>query len=129
MRSTSDSPRDGCHLVPAALSASGGGPIFGRMSDPDLPTLQRAVGEWADATFPHATPSTIVAHLRDEVLDELDPHADPSEAADCFLLLLHFAHKRGFDLAAAALDKLDVNRARSWSPPDERGVSTHLADV
>ena len=96
------------------------------MTDHDLPSLQRAVGEWADGAFPHATPETIVAHLRDEVNGELAPEADPDEAADCLLLLLHYAHKRGFSLIDAALDKFEVNRNRRWAVPDARGVSTHL---
>lgn len=91
-----------------------------------LHALQERVGRWADSTFPHATLTSILAHLRDEVNGELSPEAPPSEAADCLLLLLHYAHKRDIDLYAAAEAKLDVNLERAWSEPDERGVSVHV---
>lgn len=91
-----------------------------------LRDLQSEVGSWADETFPHSTPETIVFHLRDEVDSELTPEAEPEEAADVLLLLLHYAHKRDFDLISAAQEKFEVNRSRHWGEPDERGVSVHI---
>lgn len=88
--------------------------------------LQDEVGRWAETTFPHATLTSILEHLRGEVLDELGPETDPSEAADVLLLLFHYAHKRNFDLIEEAKRKLSVNKTRAWAPPNARGVSHHL---
>ena len=76
--------------------------------------FQREVGEWGKATFPNSTLLSIMAHLREEVA-ELDhevraglPKHGPAryfgqvaigeELADCYLLLLHLAHRVGIDL-------------------------------
>ena len=91
-----------------------------------LNTFQEEVGSWADSTFPHATVASILAHIREEVTEELRAEADPSEAADVLLLLLHYAHKRDFDLFQEAQRKLSINRMRAWAPPNEHGVSYHI---
>jgi hypothetical protein len=97
--------------------------------------FQVAVGTWAEATFPQATKGSIVAHLRREVEElgasaQLGPPEDEErEAADCVLLLLHFAHKRGFSLLAAAHEKFATNQARHWGEPDAEGVVEHVEDI
>lgn len=92
--------------------------------------LQRATGEWAEATFPHSTPESIVAHLRREVEELATAVAEREgiiwEASDCALLLLHLAHKRGFSLDEAARSKLETNRLRTWGRPDAEGVVEHV---
>jgi len=102
-------------------------------------TLQDETGTWGDATFPRSTARSVMAHLTEEI-DELaveveafGANAVPTnrdalaeEAADCMLLLLHIAHKCGFDLEKAARAKLECNRARTWGEPDERGVVRHV---
>lgn len=90
--------------------------------------FQRAVGEWADATFPLSTDQTIRAHLSDEVAELADGvMVDAFEAADCYLLLLHLAHKEGFSLDEVAREKFAINQRRTWGKPDERGVVRHVA--
>lgn len=97
-----------------------------------LDRFQREIGEWADRTFPASTKHSIVAHLIREVA-ELDgaahlgpPWAEEEEAADCFLLLLHFCHKMGFSLLDAADRKMQENRQRRWGAPDAEDVSEHI---
>lgn len=91
--------------------------------------FQREVGEWADRTFPRSDWFSICGHLREEAteLSEAlgatahDQKADAearTEAADCLLLLLHLAHKEGFDLLAEARAKHAVNVARTWETDD-----------
>ena len=46
-------------------------------------------------------------------------------AADCFLLLLHYAHRRGFSLLNAADRKFTENTLRRWGQPDAEGVVEH----
>ena len=102
-------------------------------------TLQDETGTWGDATFPLSTARSVMAHLTDEI-DELAVEVDTfgatteptnrsalaEEAADCMLLLLHIAHKCGFDLETAARAKLERNRMRHWGEPDARGVVRHV---
>lgn len=91
--------------------------------------FQEAVGRWADQVFPHSTLKSILAHLQEEVEEELNESASPDEAADVLLLLLHYAHKRQFDLFEEAKRKFDINRGRRWSKPDVSGISRHLEDA
>lgn len=103
--------------------------------------FQREIGLWGEATFPDSTPKTIMAHLREEVA-ELDhevrnwkDYAGPAryfqqvaigeELADCYLLLLHLAHRIGIDLDMAAAEKFDTNQQRTWHD-DGRGYAKHV---
>lgn len=88
--------------------------------------FQTAVGTWADSVFTQSTPQSVCAHLSDEVVELKEAPDDPSEAADCLLLLLHLAHKQGFDLLAEAQRKHEINTQRNWGRPDERGVVKHI---
>ena len=87
--------------------------------------FQREVGEWGNLTFPKGTPDSLVAHLKKEV-DELGETHDPEEAADCLLLLLHHAHKCGYDLVIETFRKFKTNKLRKWGEPDENGVVEHI---
>lgn len=92
---------------------------------PDCNTFQREVGEWGSATFPDGTPDSVVAHLKKEVNELAESH-DPEEAADCLLLLLHHAHKCGYDLMIEAFKKFKINKTRTWGTPDRDGVVEHI---
>lgn len=80
----------------------------------DISDLQEATADWADATFPQATTESVLNHLRAEILELCDSDGDPEEAADCLLLLCHFARKRGFSLLDEAAKKLRKNMKREW---------------
>lgn len=103
------------------------------MSDYD--DFQREVGEWAERIFGKATPASVLAHLTDEVIELCQAEGgapmsdDPKgEAADVYLLLLHYAHKRGFSLYSAAAEKFKVNQARTWGDADDRRVVRHVEE-
>ena len=86
--------------------------------DLDWSRQQGISSEWADATFPNATPLTKALHLKDEV-EELaqnykdDTHAKytneefshfaAEEFADCAHLLFHIGEKHGADITLIAL--------------------------
>lgn len=103
-------------------------------------SLQQAVGEWGEETFPHSTPQSCAAHLEREVrelqyeLANLGGRGDwqkareraQEELADCYLLLLHLAHKLGLDLELAASVKHVINKGREWGEPDAEGVVEHV---
>jgi len=88
--------------------------------------FQREVSEWAKATFPNQTPSSKLAHMREEFAELVADPTDGEEMADIFILLLNLADMHGFDLMEQARAKMAKNRARKWGKPDERGVCHHI---
>lgn len=101
--------------------------------------FQKLHGEWANRTFPDSTLDTIASHFREESLEfagglqEIEindgmkdieffgPSHDPEEAADCLLLMLHHAHRSGYNLFKEALKKAKINTERDWDTTDEGG--------
>ena len=77
--------------------------------------LQKQIGEWGVETFPTATNRSIAQHLLEEA-DEVENAAKNQgiglmeECADVLLLLLHLAHRNGFDLEQAARQKFETIR-------------------
>lgn len=95
----------------------------------DISDLQKATGEWAESQFPRSTPESVIAHFREEA-SEFAEAGDPEEAADCLLLLCHFAHKRGFSLLDEAAKKLRKNKLRKWATePNSEGYFKHERGV
>jgi len=100
------------------------------MSKNNLPVsvFQKTVGCWADKQYPGMTNKALCIHLKKEV-EELFENFDPVEAADCFLILLHFAHKNDFDLLEEAIKKQEINLKRKWETvPDKDGLYRHIGD-
>lgn len=67
-------------------------------------------------------------HLQEEVKELIDNPNDEAEWADCFLLLLDAARRKGHsvdDLVKFANAKLEINKARSWKQ-NENGVFKHI---
>ena len=94
----------------------------------DLSSIQEETGSWAEEHFPGMTNEAIWEHLHREV-KELSYEFSPEEAADCFLILLHLAHKNKFNLLAEALKKYKVNTERKWATePDAQGVYPHIEE-
>ncbi len=93
----------------------------------EMDELQRCIGEWGDAVFGTGDDGTAcAAHLILEAV-ELRENLDRKEAADCAILLLQFAHRRGFSLREQIERKHAVNQTRQWGVPDKDGVVRHLA--
>ena len=88
--------------------------------DKTLDQFQREAGEWADGNFTTSTVASIISHFREEAGEFAD---EPSgeEAADCLLLLIHYAHKSGISLYQEAERKLAINRKRIWKTTPEPG--------
>ena len=67
-------------------------------------------------------------HLKDEIQELLDAPDDPMEWADCFLLLLDAAWRKGHtvdDLIDFASEKLKINKQRKWKKTEE-GYYKHI---
>lgn len=101
-----------------------------------LDEYQAEIGAWGNETFPKSTPDTVLAHFEEESEEFIEiapmmpdhPRDDEAEeAADVFLLLLHFAHKKGFSLLEVTERKMVKNRARIWSTePEPAGHFKHV---
>lgn len=67
-------------------------------------------------------------HLQEEVKELIDNPDDELEWADCFLLLLDAARRKGHsmdDLVRFANAKLEINKKRSWKK-GENNVFKHV---
>ena len=89
--------------------------------------FQEEVGNWGESIFGKSSQNSVVAHLKREVKELAESH-EPDEAADCFLLLLHHAHKGGYDLFKEAQKKFGIIQQREWGKPDKDGVTEHLKE-
>lgn len=83
-----------------------------------LDEWQARLGAWTEDTFGGSRTRETLIHLAEEVVELLSADAASQgyeeEAADVLILLLCYAHRRGFALADALTRKHDVNLARTW---------------
>lgn len=87
------------------------------------------MGVWSEAIFPGDRTRETLLHLREEITELLEADAQSAnygeEAADVLILLLCYAHRKGFLLADALARKHVMNLERSWAlGPD--GMSRHV---
>jgi NTP pyrophosphatase (non-canonical NTP hydrolase) len=96
-----------------------------------LDALQFETGDWNEKTFQNSTSRTILLHLKEEVkeLEEATDDELPHEVADCILLLLHLAYKKGFSARDAIREKFEICKTRKWGPPDANGVIRHVKEM
>ena len=79
--------------------------------------------EERDCTYP-------LKHLQDEVRELLDNPDDTMEWADCTLLLLDAAWRKGYsleDLIDFSIEKLKINKKRTWKK-NEAGYFKHIKE-
>jgi NTP pyrophosphatase (non-canonical NTP hydrolase) len=101
----------------------------------NLAGLQIEVEEWSNVNAPDTTPSTCLAHIREEVRElgiEVARLGDgrlcnvSDEAADIVILLAHLAKVADFDLQAAVDRKWHIVKQRRYVK-DEHGVYHHVS--
>ena len=94
-----------------------------------LEAWQARLGAWTESTFGDGRTRETLKHLAEEVGELLDAeNADAgyeAEAADVLILLLCYAHRRGFSLAEALARKHAVNLRREWRA-DADGMIRHV---
>lgn len=95
-----------------------------------LAAIAPGITEWGDATFPKSNRHTVLSHLREEIAEFLavaeqipdrPQYDEAEECADVVILMIHFAHKVGFDLFGAVSRKMEFNRMRIWKTEPEPG--------
>ena len=94
---------------------------------PSMDALQEKVGTWATTTFPQSTDESKLKHLQREVKELLES-GKPEEAADCALILMHYAHAHGFSLFDECRKKFEIAKKRKWGAPDGEGVQEHIRE-
>lgn len=95
-----------------------------------------SVYAWQLETFGYVPALPKIYHLEQEVLELQHDLATNSEGkrlefADCFILLFGAAAADGMsfeDICKAINEKMAINRKRTWSKPDEKGITNHLED-
>jgi hypothetical protein len=94
-----------------------------------LDEWQATLGAWSLATFCADRTRETLAHLTEEISELTDAdragRGYEDEAADALILLLCYAHRRGFSLAAALARKHAVNLGRRWQA-DGNGMIRHV---
>jgi NTP pyrophosphatase (non-canonical NTP hydrolase) len=88
--------------------------------------LIRDIQEWQAATFPNATPHSVIAHLTKELLELAADPLDGEEMADVLHLLIGLAALAKVDLRAALAAKFEKNKRRKWGEPDKYGIVEHV---
>lgn len=97
----------------------------------DLKDIQDDIKAWADSALPHRTFRSQIVHLEKEVA-ELDAEEGDivkmrEELADCIILCLNIAGIYNFNMEEAVLEKMQINRNRTWEVVDKiTGYTHHL---
>jgi len=88
--------------------------------------FQNSVHVWASQTFPGQSVESKIKHLKTEILELEAAPMDGEEMADCVILLASIASEANINLAEVSWAKLEKNKTRVWSEPDEDGIRRHL---
>lgn len=99
-----------------------------------LSNLALDIRIWSQATFgrdEERGPLGALKHLEREAREAQENPGDPSEYADCLILILDASRRAGIpskDLILAAQDKMKVNRARKWPKPTSDEPVEHIKE-
>jgi hypothetical protein len=92
-----------------------------------MDALQADVWDWINTTFePRGRPRSFALKAAEEIA-ELAESGSPEEAADAVIALLAYCACIGVSLADRIVQKMQVNRARTWTQ-DEHGIAHHVED-
>lgn len=115
-------------------------------------SLQNAIGSWTRSVFTTATPADIVQRVvqeAEELVEAVSFHppefqqytaagmdspvavkkAIGSEVADVVHCLIDLCAVLGIDFDAVCREKLEINKKRVWSEPDEKNQRYHIKNV
>ncbi|HCF8200314.1 TPA: DUF550 domain-containing protein [Klebsiella pneumoniae] len=90
-----------------------------------------AHAEWSQATFGNVGPVGPLKHLSKEALEAAEQPGDLSEWADMQFLLWDAQRLAGItddQITQAMIDKLAVNKQRSWPEPKDREPRLHIKE-
>lgn len=90
-----------------------------------------AHAEWSQATFGNVGPIGPLKHLSKEALEAAEQPGDLSEWADMQFLLWDAQRRAGItddQITQEMIDKLAVNKQRSWPEPKDREPRLHIKE-
>ncbi len=97
----------------------------------DREQVRREHAEWSQATFGNVGPVGPLKHLRKEALEAAAEPGDLSEWADMQFLLWDAQRRAGItdeQITQAMIEKLAVNKQRSWPEPKDGEPRLHIKE-
>lgn len=91
--------------------------------------VRMAHADWSQATFGNVGPIGPLKHLAKEAIETANAPDDLSEWADCQFLLWDAQRRAGItdeQIAAACVEKLEVNKQRVWPEPKDGEPRLHM---
>ncbi|HDY8376112.1 TPA: DUF550 domain-containing protein [Klebsiella pneumoniae] len=104
-------------------------PYIAPLSAPDRDQVRIAHAEWSQATFGNVGPIGPLKHLSKEALEAAAEPGDLSEWADMQFLLWDAQRRAGIadeQITQAMIEKLAVNKQRSWPEPKDGEPRLHI---
>lgn len=98
---------------------------------PERNQVRSAHAEWSQATFGNVGPVGPLKHLSKEALEAAEQPGDLSEWADMQFLLWDAQRRAGItdeQITQAMIDKLAVNKQRSWPEPKDGEPRLHIKE-
>lgn len=93
--------------------------------------LWNQISDWSQRTFgidSERGPVGVLKHLKKEADEAIADPKDLKEYADCLILILDASRRAGFEmeqLFEAALEKIELNKIRTYPKPVGDEVSEH----
>ena len=104
-------------------------PYIAPLSAPDRDQVLQEHAEWSQATFGNVGPVGPLKHLSKEALEAAAEPGDLSEWADMQFLLWDAQRRAGItdeQITQAMIEKLAVNKQRSWPEPKDGEPRLHI---
>ncbi|HBW4991116.1 TPA: DUF550 domain-containing protein [Klebsiella pneumoniae] len=98
---------------------------------PESEQVRQEHAEWSQATFGNVGPVGPLKHLSKEALEAADQPADLTEWADMQFLLWDAQRRAGItdeQITQAMIEKLAVNKQRSWPEPKDGKPRLHIKE-
>ncbi|WP_258316654.1 dATP/dGTP pyrophosphohydrolase domain-containing protein [Klebsiella variicola] len=129
-----ETPNDGGYwiLYDYRPNCSGVEPLYLHAQPaPERDQVRSAHAEWSQATFGNVGPVGPLKHLSKEALEAAAEPGDLSEWADMQFLMWDAQRRAGItdeQITQAMIDKLAVNRQRSWPEPKDGEPRLHIKE-
>lgn len=128
---TEDIDRPDVFLAWSAMPRAALKSILHAQPAPERDQVRSAHAEWSQATFGNVGPVGPLKHLSKEALEAAAEPGDLSEWADMQFLMWDAQRRAGItdeQITQAMIDKLAVNRQRSWPEPKDGEPRLHIKE-
>lgn len=103
---------------------------LGPEASPSIEEMQADIAQWADTVKPDRTAHQSLAKLVMEEIPEfiMCKMQDPLEYADLVIMILDIAHLQGINVGRAVVQKMYINRNRTWRVDKATGFLKHTSE-